>query len=562
MHSAARTFIHPLGAACLIASAAACDRPAAAAGDADATGGLLIASIQTEVGHVLPPVMSQVEQKMVADQIFEPLAWLGDAGHLDRDYRPALADSWSWEADSSVIVFRLNPAARWHDGAPVRASDVRFTFALVADSVVGSKERETLSRIDSVTTRDSITAVFWFEARYPEQLYDAAARMLIVPEHVLANEPRATLQTSPFGRSPIGSGRFRLGKWTPTSIELVADTAHYRGRAKLDRVIFAVTTDPNALSTRLATGEIDAAEITNAEQFRTLSARPELTARVLPAFDYAFLQFNMRDPRRRAQPHPLFADVNLRRALTMALDRERLVRSQFDTLGVVAIGPMTRAQPLADSTLPPIPYDSAGAARLLDSLGWVMPAGKTVRERAGQPLQFKAIVPTISKNRMAIAVRVQEAFRTAGVQLDVEALEANSFIGRIVQRDFDAAFNGTRAEASIGGLRPYWSVAGSRDPRGMNFGSYESPAFDAHLDSALASPDATSARAHARQAFTTIVADAPAVWLYEARTAPMIHKRFRTAHVIPTAWWAGIADWSIPLAERLPRDRAGLTAAP
>ena len=548
-------------ASCALA-VAACDGGAPGASDAGEVGGSLIAAIQSDPRLLLPPLVSQIDEKIVADQIFEPLAWLGDDGHLDRGFRPALADSWTWENDSSAIAFRLNSNARWHDGKPVRASDVRFTFDLFSDSVVGFKDRASLARIDSVSARDSVTAVFWFNGRYPEQLFDAATRMLIVPQHLLAAEPRATLQTSSFGRQPVGSGRFRLAKWVAnSSLELVADTTHYRGRPKLDRVIFAITSDPNALATRLTTGEIDFAEITNPDVFRTLSARPELKTQILPAFDYTFLLFNARDRKRRSQPNAMFADPGLRRALSMALDRERLVRSQFDSLAVVALGPMTRAQPLADSTIPPIRYDSAGAARLLDSLGWTLPAGKTVRERQGKPLEFSVLVPTVSKNRMSMIVRVQQALSGIGVKVNLDAVDGQAFVSRITARDFDVAFDGRRADISVSGLRAYWTVQSSRDAEGQNFGNYENPAFDAHLDSALASRDAVTARAHAKQAFTTIIADVPAVWLYETRTAPMIHKRFRTAHIVPTSWWTGISDWSIPSAERLPRDRVGLKVA-
>jgi|RhiMetdeSRZDD1v2_1073273.scaffolds.fasta_scaffold07837_5 peptide/nickel transport system substrate-binding protein len=545
----------------VIAVAVACDRQTPSKAGDEAPGGSLVAALQSDVGQVIPPTIQQVDQKMVADQIFEPLAWLGDESRTDGDFRPALADSWNWERDSMVVAFHMNPNARWHDGAPVRASDVRFTYALYTDSTVGSQEAQALERIDSVTVRDSLTPVFWFNARYPEQLYDAAVRMLIVPEHLLANEPRATLQTSAFGRKPVGSGRFRLAKWSATSLELVADTMHYRGRAKLDRVIFALTGDPNTLVPKLTTGEVDAADIATSDQFRALSTKSDFKARILPAFDYGFLQFNLRDPRRHASPHRLFGDVAFRRALTMALDRQRLVRSQFDTLGTVALGPMTRAQPLADTTLSQIPYDSAGAARLLDSLGWKLPQGKQIRERNGQPLAFRVIVPTISRNRMAMVVRVQEAYRAAGVQVDIDAIDPPTFMARLNKRDFDVAFNGTRAELSVSGLRPYWNVAGARDPRGHNYGTYENPAFDAHLDSALTSADIATARAHASKAFATIVADAPAVWMYETRTASVTHKRFRTAHVVPTAWWLGIGDWFIPPDERLPRDRVGLRVA-
>ena len=543
----------------LLVAVAACDQSKRASGEEAAPGGSLIVAIQTDIGHIVPPAIGQVEQKLVADQVFEPLAWLGDEGRVDDGFRPALADSWSWERDSTVLVFHMNPAARWHDGRPVRASDVRLTFSLYSDPAVGSPERQPLARIDSVTARDSLTPVFWFGSRYPEQLFDAAARMLIVPEHALAEEPRTTLALSAFGRSAIGSGRFRVAKWDPkTAIELVADTTHYRGRPKLDRVIFANTPDPNAMLTRFSAGELDAAEIVNSEHFRTLTARPELGARILPAFDYAFLQFNLRDPRQRNRAHALFGDVAVRRALTMALDRDRLVRSQFDSLARVALGPMTHAQALADTTVATIPFDSTGAARMLDSLGWTLPAGKAIRERAGQPLRFSVIVPTVSRNRMSMIVRVQEALRRIGVEVVVDALEPNTFMARLAKRDFDAAFNGTRAEVSLAGLQAYWTTNAANDPAGRNSGSYRSALFDAHLDSSLSAHNAAQARAHASAAFETIIADAPAIWLYEMRSAPVVHKRFRTAHMVPGAWWVGIADWWIPTAERIDRDRIGL----
>jgi peptide/nickel transport system substrate-binding protein len=560
MHGHLRRRAHVL-LTCVI-TLVACDGGARKSGAANEVGGSIVVAAQTEPGTLLPPLVSAIDEDIISDQIFEPLAWFGDEGHLDRGFRPALADSWSWENDSTTIVFRLSPTARWQDGRPVRASDVRFTYELYADSVVGYKDRASLARIDSVTVRDSLTAVFWFDARYPEQFYDAAHRMYVLPAHLLANEPRATLRTAAFGRQPVGSGRFRLGKWTPSSsIELVADTNHYRGRPNLDRVVFAMIPEPNAVSARLTTGDVDIADVSNPDVFKTLAAHPDLKARINPAYDYTFLLFNSRARKSRAKPNALFADAALRRALTMALDRDLLVRSQFDSLAVAAVGPMTRVQPLADSTVAPIGYDSAGAARLLDSLGWTLPAGKTVRERRGTPLRFKVLTPNVSRNRMAMIVRIQEAYRKQGVALEVDEVDGNTFVSRLLARDFDVAFDGRHVDLSISGLRAYWTVASARDAAGQNAGNYENPLFDAHLDSALAAADAANARAHARQAFATIVADAPAIWIYEVRTATLMHRRIRTAHIVPTAWWAGLADWYIPASERIDRDRVGLKVA-
>jgi peptide/nickel transport system substrate-binding protein len=162
---------------------------------------------------------------------------------------------------------------------------------------------------------------------------------------------------------------------------------------------------------------------------------------------------------------------------------------------------------------------------------------------------------------MALAVKLQQPLKLVGVQMEVDAIDPGAFQARLVKRDFDVAFNGTRAEPSIAGLRPAWSVAGANDPIGRNFGNYRNAAFDAHLDSAIAARDVPTARAHARQAYTAIVSDVPAVWMYEPRTAQFVHKRIRKAHVAPTAWWRGLSDWSIPENERIARDRIGLKVA-
>ena len=295
--------------------------------------------------------------------------------------------------------------------------------------------------------------------------------------------------------------------------------------------------------------------------FRTLKDQPDLRARMNPAYDYSFLLFNARQPKQRQQPNALFADIGLRRAISMGIDRGKLVRSQFDSLAVVSTGPMTRAQPLADSTIATIAYDPAGAARLLDSLGWTLPAGKTVRERRGQALKFSVLVPTVSANRMAMIVVIQESLRKLGVEVVVDAVDGNTFLARLAARNFDVVFHGMHVDPTVAGLRASWTVASARDANGLNFGNYENPRFDAHLDSALAARDLASARPHAKQAYETIVADAPAVWLYETRTAMLMHKRIRPAHLVSTAWWAGLADWSIPPGERLPRDKVGLRVA-
>ena len=85
---------------------------------------------------------------------------VGDSGFVKQ-----LASGWTWGADSTSITFALNPRARWHDGVRVRSHDVAFSFGVYSNPSLGSMLVSPLADIDSISTPDSLTAVFWFKRR-------------------------------------------------------------------------------------------------------------------------------------------------------------------------------------------------------------------------------------------------------------------------------------------------------------------------------------------------------------------------------------------------------------
>jgi peptide/nickel transport system substrate-binding protein len=97
---------------------------------------------------------------------------------------------------------------------------------------------------------------------------------------------------------------------------------------------------------------------------------------------------------------------------------------------------------------------------------------------------------------------------------------------------------------------------------GTNFSSYSNASVDALIDSATASFDPARTRAYARHAFEQVIEDAPGIWLYEPLMIAGIHKRIRTTGARADEYWAGMADWWIPAAERSARDRIGLAPTP
>jgi len=515
-------------------------------------GTIVIVSIQ-DPGVLFPPHMLSITARQISEQIYDYLADVGpDLNTLnDRGFRPQLASKWRWSADSMQIAFAINPRARWHDGERVTGRDVAFTFALNKNPELASRYESSLGNIDSVTAPDSLTAKFWFHRRLPTQFLDAAAQMLILPAHQLEHIRVSSLRSSP--PPPIGSGRFRLRKWNKgESVELVADTANYRGRGRVDRIIWTIVPDFPAALTRLLRGDADVFDGLRPQDLVDVEHQPAVRTVILPGMDYVFLRFNLRDPKDTTKPHPLFADRGMRRAIALALNRQALAKSILDTFAIVPAGPTVRVYPTTDPKLAQLPYDSAHAGALLDSLGWRRGADG-MRAKNGRQLTFNITIPTNSLNRMRAGVILQDQLKRAGVRASLEQLDMSTELAREEAGSFDAALDVWTMAASPDGTRDGWTTEGI-GPNGVNFGYYKNPAFDAALDTALKA-DSAHARELFSRAYSIINDDAPAVWLYEARKIIGVHRRIRTNVMRPDAWWFSLADWYIPMAERVLRDR-------
>jgi peptide/nickel transport system substrate-binding protein len=512
------------------------------------SGGTLVISVGGDPETLLPPLASTTTGQIIGDLVYDRLAEIGDSLNTvgDLGFQPRLAKTWEWSADSLSITFHLNPDAKWHDGKPVRANDVAFTWRLYTDSANASPFAVSLADVDSVTAPDSLTAKVWFRERSPMQFYDAVNTMLILPSHLLGSLRGKDLQASQAARAPIGSGRYRFNKWNAAqSIELVADTANYRGRPSLDRVIMTIAPDMNTAMARLTGGEADMLEQIPAPSLADIAKDTSITISLTPGLDYNFMQFNL--------SRPLFADRALRRALTMALDRKSIVLNAYDTLADVAVGPTVRAYPTTDASLSQIAFSRDAAMRTLDSLGWKDANGDGVREKAGRKLEFRLGVPTVSKARNTMATVIQDQLKQVGAKVNIEPLDLPRFVQAQTSHNFDAVLGGWHVEPSPGGIRQTWGSGGIAS--GSNYGSYRNAAFDAHVDSALSSTTLDGRRAHFTRAYQIIIDDAPAVWLAEPKRIMAVHKRIQTTRMRPDAWWAHIPEWSIPADRRIARDR-------
>lgn len=532
-----------------------CDRPIGCRGEY--CGTLVFAA----TGHpdiLLPPVSEQALSRDIFDQIFLKLADVGMSTNTvgDRDFEPLLAQRWEWD-DPLTLVFHLDPRARWHDGAPVTAADVAFTFDAYTDPKVIASTRAALRSISAVTARDSLTAVFRFRTRYPEMFFDAVYHLRILPAHLLRPVPRDQWSTASFGRAPVGNGPYRFVEWKQGErLELAADSGFFLGRPHIRRLIWRFTPEHEVALTQLIADQADAFEFLgpppNVERARRA---PQLALRPYPGTAYGYLAFNLTANGDTTRPHPIFGDRSVRRALSMAVDRERLLQSVFGDLARVPPGPLSQIwSPLWDTTLQVPPYDTAQAARLLEQRGWRDSDGDGVRDRRGRPLTFRLLVLSTSGIRRRYGQLLQEQLRAVGASVELDEVENTVLQERAHAGQFDAVLASWLTDPTpSSGIPQTWTREGFG---GGNYGRYHNPAFERALHRAATST-ATAAETQSRwrTAIQLIDDDAPGIWLYAPDNVAGIHRRVAEVRIRPDSYWALVRTWRIPPDRLIDRDR-------
>jgi peptide/nickel transport system substrate-binding protein len=258
-------------------------------------------------------------------------------------------------------------------------------------------------------------------------------------------------------------------------------------------------------------------------------------------------------------PHPILGDVRVRRALSMGVDREAMLRNVFGAIGHLGHGPFSIALPFADSSTNVPKFDTTAAKALLDSAGWrVGPNG--TRAKNGAPLRFSVMFPGTSIPRRRYAVLLQEQFRKIGAQLDIDQLDPKAMLDRRNAGDFDAILDAFSPDPNAAGAKQNWATSGI-GPTGQNSLIYSNKTVDALLDSAAASSDPAKVKAIMLRAHQRIIDDAPAIWLYDYVTVTAINRRFDYPPMRADGWFTTLPDWTVPPAKRIDRDRIGLASA-
>jgi peptide/nickel transport system substrate-binding protein len=490
----------------------------------------------------------------VADLLFLRLARPGTDLRTsgDHGFQPELARRWS-RRDSLTLSFEIDPRARWHDGTPVSARDVVFAFARARDAKIDAQKALLLRYVSEVRAESDRVVVVRFARAYGEQLYDAIWHVPPLPAHLLDSIPAERLASAAFTQHPVGNGPYRWSRREPgRSLELLADPAFFLGRPGIGRVVVLLARDPEAQLNLLLDGTADILDnVTPVSNVPRLAGRPDLRIVPVPTFTVGYLLFNQRAFGDRTVAHPILADVEVRRALAMALDRDALVRATYGDFSAVAEGPVAQLHWIRDPGVRAVRYDRPGAAALLAARGWRDSDGDGVRDRNGQRLTLRLNYPAPSAPRAMIAQLAQEQLRAIGVRIELVRLDGPVWAERRAKGEFDIDFSSASLDPSPAGLVQSWSCAGRS---GSNVGQYCNPQVDSLMERAITGRG--DVRRLWRDAVRAVNQDVPAVFVFAPANAMAVHRRFANAVIRPEGWWSGLWRWRITPGQQLPRDAA------
>jgi peptide/nickel transport system substrate-binding protein len=434
-------------------------------------GGRLVVALRSEP-KTLNPVLAVDEPSR---DIIRCLT--ADLIHINRGSlktEPSLAKSWSVSRDGRQYTLHLRHGLHFSDGEPFNADDVIFSFQVYLDEKINSSQRDLLvvgGKPIVVVKVDAYTVRFELAQPYAaaERLFDGVA---ILPRHLVESSYRSGNFSQSWSLSVppnqfAGLGPFRLKEYIPGQRVLLERNPYYWKADRsgnqlpyLNEIVFLFVASEDAQVIRFQSGDTDVLSRFSAENFAVLQKQQSAKGYHLddlgPGLEYNFLFFNLNDlaskgPPEIAKKQAWFQDLRFRQAVSIAIDRDGIVRLVYSGRATPIWDQVTPGNKLWQDEKIARPAQSVERARqLLQSAGFSW-KNATLVDPHGAPVEFSILTSSSNAQRMKIATIIQDDLSQLGMTVQVVPLEFHAMIDRLQ--------NSYNYEAAVMGL-----VSGDADP--------------------------------------------------------------------------------------------------
>jgi peptide/nickel transport system substrate-binding protein len=496
-------------------------------------GGTIIVGEISDFESLNPMGTTDAHARDIYDQLF--LELLDEQADF-LTFKPRLAESYSFSDDRKQLTFNIRRGLVWSDGTPVTAHDVEATFRLQTDPDAAWSSVHLKKHIERIEAVDDHTVVYHFGHVYPYQIMDAVDGA-ILPKHFIERYEPKTVRTIPVEEIPT-NGPFRIEKWIRgQSLTLVPYEGYFEeGKPYLEKVIFKIIPDQVTLLTQVRNGEIDCMESLPPREVDNLKQNnPNLEILTFPTRQYNYIAWN--------GARPLFRNIRVRRALTMAIDRQRIIDNLYYGYAEICTSPFVPLIWAYNPNIEPIPFDPDEARRMLAAEGFADTDGDGWLDKDGERFEFEIMTNYGNQIRMDTQVMVQEMLRKVGIKARPLALEWTVFLERYKANDFDAVVQawriGTKAD-----LSPIWSCE-ARRVGGYNRVDYCNPTVDSLNALAASILDFEEARPLFYRVQEIIYEEQPYTFLYTLQALNAISRRIEGAKPDAISVYHNLHEWWI-----------------
>lgn len=447
-----------------------------------------------------------------------------------------------------VITFTMRDGITFSDGEPLTADDVVWTYDwLMNEAVNAPRHRAYYKTIRSVTKKGDNQVVFEFREPYFESLA-VAGSLEVLPRHFYSKFDPET-----FNKTPgllMGSGPYKLADpqgWRPGQpLELVRNDRYWGIAPAFDKIVYREFTNDVARQTEFRNGNIDTFGAFP-EQYEEMRRDPELASRTQhfaytnPIGGYRYIAWNQI---RNGKPSA-FADKRVRQAMTLLIDRQRLVDEVMRGLATISTGPFNPLSKQSNPDIKPWGYDPERAAQLLAEAGFTDPNKEGIlRGPDGRPFEFRLTYPSGNANYERMALSLKDMLARGKIKLNPDPQEWSVFTQRLENKDFDAITLAWTAGIETDIYQMFHSsqtVAG-----GDNFMNYRSPALDAIIEKARRTVDEDERIPMWRKAHEILHEEQPYTFLFFPKSLVFIHGRIANVQLLPRGLNPR-EEWYVPL---------------
>ncbi|MBI2980863.1 MAG: hypothetical protein HYY44_00910 [Deltaproteobacteria bacterium] len=450
------------------------------------------------------------------------------------EWKPKMATRWEISPDQRQLTFTLREGIRWHDGHPFSIDDIVYSFERIIDPKVDAPHlRVYYQEMQKVEKLDERTVRFTFKRPYFMSLTFCGS-IPVVPKHLYENG--GDFNSHPLNRAPVGIGPYRFVTWDTGQKIVIERNGDYWGeKPDIKKIRFEMINDDSVALQVLKKGGLDFAGLRPIQWVRqtgskSFSDRFQKYQFYTPA--YSYIGWNMR--------RSFFSDARVRKAMTMMVNRQEILKKLNFGLGTEVTGPFYFLSKDYDPDLKPVPFDKEGAKALLKEAGWEDHDGDGVLDQKGVPFYFEFLLPSGARFSERLANILKEDLKGVGIGMTIRQLEWALFTKYLSERNFDAVVLGWSLSLE---QDPYQLWHSSQMEKGSNIVGFSDPEADQIIEKGRGEFD-RDRRALLYRRLHRIIYDAqPYTFLYTSPNLVALHRRFENVKVYP----AGVdpLEWKI-----------------